>query len=58
MGWWELGEKSVEMVSGDSITTVSGLTKETVYTVEVAAVTSSGTGVYSEPVTIETPDSE
>ena len=48
-------------VSGDSsggMTTVTGLTKETVYTVEVAAETSGGTGVYSEPLTIETPDSE
>ena len=40
------------------MSTVSGLTKETVYTVEVAAETSGGTGVYSEPLTIETPDSE
>ena len=52
------GEKMVEMASGDSMTTVSGLTKETVYTVEVAAETSGGTGVYSKPLTIETPDSE
>ena len=52
------GERRVEMASGDSMTTVSGLTKETVYTVEVAAETSGGTGVYSEPFTIETPDSE
>ena len=52
------GERRVEMASGDSMTTVSGLTKETVYTVEVAAKTSGGTGVYSEPLTIETPDSE
>ena len=52
------GERRVGMASGDSMTIVSGLTKETVYTVEVAAVTSSGTGVYSEPLTIETPDSE
>ena len=40
------------------MTTVSGLTKETVYTVEVAAETSGGTGVYSEPFIIETPESE
>ena len=38
--------------------TISGLTKQTVYTVEVAARTSAGTGVYSEPQTIRTPDSE
>ncbi|CAI8013812.1 Neogenin, partial [Geodia barretti] len=51
--------RSVQMVSGDSsggMTTVSGLTKETVYTVQVAAVTSGGTGVYSDPLTIQTPD--
>ena len=52
------GERRVEIASGDSMITVSGLTKETVYTVEVAAETSGGTGVYSEPLTIETPDSE
>ena len=53
--------RSVQMVSGDSsggMTTVSGLTKETVYTVQVAAVTSSGTGVYSDPLIIKTPDGE
>ena len=51
----------VEMVSGDSnggMTTISGLTKETVYTVEVAAETSAGTGVYSEPLIFQTPDGE
>ena len=53
------GERIVEMVLRGSMTTVSGLTKETVYTVEMAAeTTSGGTGVYSEPLTIETPDSE
>ena len=50
-------DKTVRM---DSQTTVFLflLTKETVYTIEVAAVTSAGTGVYSQPQTIETPDSE
>ena len=52
------GDRRVEMASGNSSSTVSGLTKETAYTVEVAAETSGGTGVYSEPLTIETPDSE
>ena len=42
--------------SSGGMTTVSGLTKQTVYTVQVAAVTSSGTGVYSNPLTSETPD--
>ena len=49
------------MVSGDSsggMTTISGLTKETVYTVEVAAETSAGTGVYSHPLIFQTPDGE
>ena len=51
----------VEMVSEDSsggMTTISGLTKETVYTVEVAAETSAGTGVYSHPLIFTTPNSE
>ena len=55
------GDRRVQMAPGDSsggMTTISGLTKETVYTVEVAAETSAGTGVYSEPQTIETPDSK
>ena len=50
-------DRAVRMVSG-STTTLQGLTKQTVYTVEVAARTSAGTGVYSQPQTIETPDSE
>ena len=45
------------MASGGTIT-FQGLTKQTVYTVEVAARTSAGTGVYSQPQTIMTPDSE
>ena len=39
------GERKVEMASGHSMTTVSGLTKEAMYTVEVAAETSGGIGV-------------
>ena len=57
----EMGNENTQnkTVSGDSsMTTISGLTKETVYTVEVAAETSAGTGVYSDPLTIQTPDSE
>ena len=48
-------------MSGDSsggMATASGLTKQTVYTVQVAAVTSGGTGVYSDPLIIQTPDGE
>ena len=54
------GERSVEVVSGDSMTTIKicGLNKETVYTVQVAAVTSAGTGIYSDPITIKIPGSE
>ena len=50
-----------EMVSGDfsgGMYTISGLSAATLYTVEVAAETSAGTGPYSQPVNIETPDSE
>ena len=57
----EMGSGSTQnkAVSGDSrMTTISELTKETVYTVEVAAETRAGTGVYSLPLTIQTPDSE
>ena len=61
MRYGEEGSSStVMMASGDSsggMTTISGLTKETVYTVEVAAETSAGTGVYSDLQTIGTPDS-
>ena len=53
------GRTQNKTVSGDSrMTTISELTKETVYTVEVAAETRAGTGVYSLPLTIQTPDSE
>ena len=56
----EEGSSEVQMVSGDSsggMTTITGLNRETLYTVQVAAVTSAGTGVYSQLQTIETPDS-
>ena len=53
------GTTQYKTVSGDSrMATISELTKETVYTVEVAAETRAGTGVYSLPLTIQTPDSE
>ena len=54
-------DRSVLMVSRDSregMATIVGLRKETLYTVQVAAVTSSGTGVYTDPLTFETPDSQ
>ena len=43
--------------SSGGIHTITGLTKETMYTVEVAADTSTGIRVFSEALTIETPDS-
>ena len=57
----ELGssEPSEEKVSGDSSGgMINGLAIKTKYTVEVAAETSAGTGVYSDPLIFETPDSE
>ena len=54
-------ERTVEMVSGDSsggMTTIFRMTTETVYTVEVAAETSAGTGVYSELMVFQTPGGE
>ena len=60
----ELGssELSEAMVSGDSsggmITISDGLAIKTKYAVEVAAETSAGTGVYSDPLIFETPDCE
>ena len=55
------GALTVEMVSGDfsgGMYTISGLSAATVYTVEVAAKTSAGTGPYTYPINIDTPDSE
>ena len=57
----EEGVQNHRFPSGNSsggMDTLSRLTKQTVYTVEVAARTSAGTGVYSQPQNIETPDSE
>ena len=51
------GNKTVEIPIGDSsggMYTISGLSAATMYTVEVAAVNSAGTGVYSDPITAET----
>ena len=45
------------MVSGDSsggMYEISGLTPSTTYTIEVAAVNSAGTGVYSDPHSVMT----
>ena len=51
------GDRTVKMATGDSsggMYTISGLSPATVYTVEVAAVNSVGTGVYSDPITVVT----
>ena len=54
------GSTQNKTVSGEDsrMATISELTKGTVYTVEVAADTRAGTGVYSLSLTIQTPDSE
>ena len=49
------------VVSGDSSsggTATISVSKQTMYTVQVAAVNSAGTGEYSDLLTIETPDGE
>ena len=50
------GSTQTESVSGGATTeaTISGLTRHAFYDIEVAAVNSAGTGVYSEPLTVET----
>ena len=47
-------------VSGSeaTMTTISGLMASTTYSIEVAAVNNAGTGVYSDPLTAETPESK
>ena len=50
-------DRTIDRVIGDSsggMYTISGLSAVTVYTVEVAAVNSVGTGVYSDPITVVT----
>ena len=51
------GDRTVKMATGDSsggMYTISGLSATTVYTVEVAAVNSADTGVYSSPIIVVT----
>ena len=48
-----VGDRTVEMVSGNSsggTYVISGLSAATMYAVEVAAVNSVETGVYSNPI--------
>ena len=51
------GERNTTFTSG-GMTTLSGLTRGTLYTVEVAAVTRGGTGIYSKPLILATPKSK
>ena len=46
-------ERTTELVSGNE-TTIIGLESSTTYSIQVAAVNSAGTGVYSDPITAET----
>ena len=51
------GDRTVVMASGDSsggMHEISGLTPSITYTIEVAAVNSAGTGVYSDPTSVLT----
>ena len=55
------GDMTVEMSSGNSrggMYQIFGLSTATAYTIEVAAVNSAGTGVYSSAMIAETPDSK
>ena len=50
------GSTQTESISGGGTTeaTISELTPSTSYVIDIAAVNSAGTGVYSEPLTVET----
>ena len=55
------GDRTVVMSSGDSsggMYLISGLYAVHVYSIEVAAVNSAGTGVFSNALIAETPDSK
>ena len=56
MRYGEQGSRKALIVSGSAITavTIFGLTHNTHYTVEVAAVNNVGTGHYSNPITLIT----
>ena len=55
----ESGTTQTESVSGPGTmdVTISGLTPDTSYTVEVAAENANGIGEYSDPLTVDTPQS-
>ena len=54
------GSTQTESVSGGATTdaTISGLTKDTSYDIELAAENSAGVGVYSDPLLVGTLQSE
>ena len=54
------GTTQTASVSGGATTeaTIYGLTKDTSYDIELAAVNSAGIGVYSDPLFVDTPQSE
>ena len=63
MQYGGMGSESTQnmRVSGDfsgGMATISGLAPATMYKVVVAAENRAGTGNYSVPLTVETPDSE
>ena len=54
-------ESQLRPLLGDSsggMTTISGLSRKTLYTVEVAAENSADVGVYSDAIVFETPGGE
>ena len=50
------GRKQMVKVSGGATTetTISGMSSDTTYSIEVAAVNSAGIGMYSSPTTVST----
>ena len=51
--------QTMTVSGGDTImTTISSVMSFTNYSIEVAAVTSAGIGPYSDPITVETPQSK
>ena len=57
-----VGSRNTETMTVDGAsttqTTISGLSPSTTYSIQVGAVNSAGTGVYSDPETAETLPSE
>ena len=52
------GEMKINVSDDVGQVTISGLAPSTTYSIKVAAVTSIGTGPYSDPITFDTPDSK